>query len=91
MADPSHPKSRRRSAKPEAAADSAAERADPAQLAERFLDLWQDQLGAIATDPDLAELVARLWTQWLVGPGWHSSMGATPPRPGEAGAPDTTA
>jgi hypothetical protein len=79
MADPSHPKSRRRTAKP------PPDRGDLAQLADRFLDLWQDQLSAVATDPDLAELVARLWTQWLVGPGaWRPPMAAPAPAPPSA-------
>ncbi|MGE5504925.1 MAG: hypothetical protein ACM31L_10925 [Actinomycetota bacterium] len=29
------------------------------QLARRYLDLWQDQVAAMATDPALAEAVAR--------------------------------
>jgi hypothetical protein len=69
---------------------------DPTRLAEQFLDLWQDQLAAVATDPDLTELVARLWTQWLTGPsGWKAApMGeaaATPraarPKQAAAGPP----
>jgi hypothetical protein len=70
--------------KPSAAAapEHETEPGDPAALAERFLDLWQDQLAAIATDPDLAELVARLWGQWLVGPAaWRTPAAETPARP----------
>ena len=63
MTDDSGRKPRRR-----ARARGDAEHGDPAVLAERFLDLWQDQIAAVATDPDLAELIARLWSQWLVGP-----------------------
>jgi hypothetical protein len=84
MGDPSQPK-------PSAATERDAEAADPgdpAELAERFLDLWQDQLGAIATDPDLAELVARLWSQWLVGPAaWRAPMTEASARPSAARNP----
>jgi len=44
----------------ETTAETSGETADPAELADRFLDLWQDQLAAVATDPDLAETVAPL-------------------------------
>jgi hypothetical protein len=30
------------------------------ELAERYLDLWQDQLSALADDPDFAETMTRL-------------------------------
>jgi hypothetical protein len=79
--------------KPSAAAepDQAAD-PDPAELAERFLDLWQDQLAAIATDADLAELVARLWGQWLVGPAaWRAPAADAPPRPAARPARSRTA
>jgi len=32
---------------------------DPESLARRFLDLWQDQMTAVAGDPQLAEAMAR--------------------------------
>jgi hypothetical protein len=32
---------------------------DPESLARRFLDLWQDQLTAVAGDPQLAETMTR--------------------------------
>jgi hypothetical protein len=65
----------------EAAADTI-DPGDPAELADRFLDLWQDQLAAIATDPELAEMVARMWSQWLVGPAaWRSPMTDAPAKP----------
>src|SRR5690242_10668845 len=37
-----------------------AEPPDLASLAKRYLDLWQEQLTAMAADPDLAESLARL-------------------------------
>jgi len=36
-----------------------------AALAERFLDLWQDQLAGWAADPELAELTLRLWGKMM--------------------------
>ena len=33
---------------------------DPAALARRFLDLWQEQVVAAAADPALAEMMQRL-------------------------------
>jgi hypothetical protein len=86
MSDPSHSKPRRnRAGRPSAEPASAQDHGDPAALAERFLDLWQDQLASVATDPDLAELVARLWSQWLVGPtAWRPAPAAAPARPSAA-------
>jgi hypothetical protein len=88
MSDPERDKSKRGKG---ARGAAEAAHADPAALAERFLDLWQDQLAAVATDPDLAELVARLWSQWLVGPtAWRgpaaeaAATGARGPRAGRA-------
>ena len=46
-----------------------AEPPDLASLAKRYLDLWQEQLTAMAADPDLAESMARLFAG-LVPPGW---------------------
>ena len=37
-----------------------AEPPDLATLAKRYLDLWQEQLIAMAADPDLADSLARL-------------------------------
>jgi hypothetical protein len=67
----------------ETTAETGGETADAAELADRFLDLWQDQLAAVATDPDLAETVARLWSQWLVGPAaaWRTPMTDAPAKP----------
>jgi hypothetical protein len=47
---------------------------DLAILAEQFLDLWQGQLTAWASDPELAERTARMWGAW----------GMMPPRPAAA-------
>ena len=37
---------------------------DPGELARQFLDLWQDQLTAMAGDQELAELTRRWATVW---------------------------
>ena len=55
---------------------------DPHDLARRFLDLWQDQVQAIATDPELADSVRR-WTALWTG-AMHPG-GAAAPSGGEAG------
>jgi hypothetical protein len=39
--------------------ESAPEKPDLAALAKRFLDLWQEQLTALAGDPELAEGMSR--------------------------------
>jgi hypothetical protein len=47
---------------------------DPAALARRFLDLWQEQVAAAAADPALAEMMQRLaaapaaWAALWTGP-----------------------
>ncbi|MBV8167272.1 MAG: hypothetical protein JO021_10795 [Alphaproteobacteria bacterium] len=91
MVDPTPPKRPSAAPDPESEPDAApetpgettADAADPAELADRFLDLWQDQLAAVATDPDLAETVARLWSQWLVGPAaaWRTPTTDMPAKP----------
>jgi hypothetical protein len=43
-----------------------AEPPDIADLAKRYLDLWQDQMMALAADPDFAESVARLLSAWTM-------------------------
>jgi hypothetical protein len=48
-------------------------------LAERYLDLWEEQFAAAAADPALAAAVAA----WL-GPWRALAGGATPAAPGEA-------
>jgi hypothetical protein len=49
---------------------------DLANLAKRYVDLWQDQLSAMAADPELAESMARLLAA-LVPPTWLRWPGAT--------------
>jgi hypothetical protein len=51
-----------------------AESPDLASLAKRYLDLWQEQLTAMAADPDLAESLARLFAG-LMPPGWAPPLG----------------
>jgi hypothetical protein len=41
--------------------------ADPDQLAERFTDLWRDQMAAMAGDPELARLLQRMLGLWGLG------------------------
>jgi hypothetical protein len=48
---------------------------DLANLAKRYVDLWQDQLSAMAADPELAESMARLFAA-LVPPAWARWPGA---------------
>src|SRR5579872_4216340 len=66
---------------------------DLANLAKRYVALWQDYVSATAADPELAEMLARLvagasamaaqWLrQWPVPPHARAA-----PRPGEAAAP----
>ncbi|MBY0430690.1 MAG: hypothetical protein K2Q10_05795, partial [Rhodospirillales bacterium] len=43
-------------------------------LARRYLDLWQDQMTALAADPSLAEALARTVT--LMGTGAAAFAGA---------------
>src|SRR6185437_6532927 len=78
-----------------------AEPPDLASLAKRYVDLWQDQLIAMAADPALAESTARLLSAlvpaaWPTGtaPGAESSHGVAAhfrsphaaPGPASAGA-----
>jgi hypothetical protein len=61
-------------------------------LARRYLDLWQDQVAAMAADPELSDTLARLWqTTAAAGPaGWAALWGMG--RPPAAGAgPETPA
>ena len=59
------------------------------QLAERFVDLWQDQMTAMAGDPELARLMRRMLGLWGLGP---SPFGGTPfdvaPEPAARGTAD---
>src|SRR5579862_5659793 len=76
-----------------------AEPPDLASLAKRYVDLWQDQLIAMAADPALAESTARLLAA-LVPSAWpgkqhdephprasQSHASSYPPGPAPAGAP----
>ncbi|GAB4168926.1 MAG: hypothetical protein OHK0024_04370 [Thalassobaculales bacterium] len=45
-------------------------------LAEAFLDLWQDQLAAVAADPELAALWQRLFSLWGAGAAAYMPMAA---------------
>ena len=45
------------------------------ELARRLLDLWQDQLGAMAANPDLAAQAARLMAAMPLPGMWLSQMG----------------
>ena len=60
---------------------------DLENLARRFLDLWQDQLAAMASDPEAAESLNRLMA--LAGPAgaaFATTYGQT--KPGESPAHD---
>ena len=60
-----------------------AESADLDQLAERFVDLWQDQMGAMAGDPELSRLMRRMLGLWGLGSGpLAASPFAVAPDPG---------
>ena len=37
---------------------------DPSALAKRFIDLWQDQIGAVAGDPEYRDTLQRWMHQW---------------------------
>ena len=57
---------------------------DPHDLARRFLDLWQDQVQAMATDPELGDAVRRwtvLWAGAMRHPGSASDEGGRTPSP----------
>lgn len=65
-----------------------AEPPDLASLAKRYLDLWQEQLIAMAADPELADSMARLLAG-LVPPGyrqWPAGAGLDAGAPGAAAA-----
>jgi hypothetical protein len=69
-----------------------AESPDLEALARRYLDLWQEQMAAMAADPELSDTLARLWqTTAAAGPaGWAALWGAAAPTP-RAPAHDTKA
>ena len=59
------------------------ESADLDRLAERFVDLWQDQMGAMAGDPELSRLMRRMLGLWGLGSGpLAASPFAVAPDPG---------
>ncbi|HLY58112.1 MAG TPA: hypothetical protein VKS60_21295 [Stellaceae bacterium] len=68
---------------------------DLSALARRYVELWQDQLAAVAADPEMADTLAR----WLKVAGgnvtasaamwqslWPAHDGAAPPGPASAAA-----
>jgi hypothetical protein len=58
-----------------------AESPDLEALARRYLDLWQDQMAAMAADPELSDTLARLWQTTAAGgpAGWAALWGAAAP------------
>jgi hypothetical protein len=55
------------------------DRPDLAALAKRFMDLWQEQMNAVAGDPALAESIGRFMASMPPGmpfwPGRHDAKG----------------
>lgn len=66
-----------------------AESPDLDTLARRYLDLWQDQVAAMAADPELSETMMRLWQNAAAaGPaGWAQLWAAVAPRQAATGTP----
>jgi hypothetical protein len=63
------------------------DRPDLATLAKRFLDLWQDQMTALAGDPELADNIARFLKAMPSGtPFWPPPHEAGQARPEAATA-----
>jgi hypothetical protein len=64
----------------------AADSPDLASLAKRYVDLWQDQLIALAAHPELAEGLARMLA--VFSSGWPSGRehDPAPPRAAPASA-----
>ena len=54
-----------------------ADRAELDELARRYLDLWQDQVSALADDPAFAESLNRMMQAMGLGPGaaWPAPPG----------------
>ncbi|MDH3474917.1 MAG: hypothetical protein OEM59_14640, partial [Rhodospirillales bacterium] len=52
------------------------DKADLDELARRYLDLWQDQISALAGDPEVAESLSRLAA--AAGPGGSAAWAAWP-------------
>ncbi|HEV3175885.1 MAG TPA: hypothetical protein VGZ72_07840, partial [Stellaceae bacterium] len=60
---------------------------DLSALAKRYVDLWQDQLIALAAHPELAEGLARVLAAFpFPSVTWPPTAGTTPPRNGHASA-----
>jgi hypothetical protein len=60
------------------------------ELARRYLDLWQDQMTALANDPEMAEAMERALRQWGLAPGdgaWQAPGGGPAPGGWSAGWP----
>ncbi|MDJ0951039.1 MAG: hypothetical protein QNJ94_19180 [Alphaproteobacteria bacterium] len=55
-----------------------ADKPDLDRLARQYLDLWQDQVAAMAADPSVAEAMSRLlgWTA-MAGPLWGEPGGGS--------------
>ncbi|WP_245825869.1 hypothetical protein [Oceanibaculum nanhaiense] len=69
--------------------DTDAKEIDAKELAEQFLDLWQQQLGALSRDPEFARAAGQgmqLWSRMLAGMAAGSAAGATG-TPGTVPAP----
>src|SRR5689334_19246817 len=51
-----------------------AEPPDLETLARRYLDLWQEQVAAMAADPEMSEFMGRLMQAMTAGPGASMMM-----------------
>ena len=76
-----------------------ADETDLEELARRYLDLWQDQMSALASDPEAAEAMTRMMTAaganasaaWAVWPAFMAGGAPAPPagRDGEVKVKDS--
>ena len=64
------------SAKREAIVEAMTNQPDFTALARQYLDLWEDQLAAMAADPDLAEQTSRFFETMKQLGGISNPMGA---------------
>ncbi|MDG2286015.1 MAG: hypothetical protein P8N43_10845 [Alphaproteobacteria bacterium] len=55
---------------------------DPASLARRFIDLWQDQLETVSRDTELNAATQRWLRYWMNAGAATRPMAASPPDPG---------
>jgi hypothetical protein len=55
-----------------------AEPPDLDTLARRYIDLWQEQVAAMAADPEMSELMGRLIQAMTAGPGAMMPWGFPP-------------